>query len=165
MLFKNILMPTDFSHNSVQAYEIALDFAKKYSAKLHLLHVIEPLIYNQENSEYLNKINFDRDRLFNAEEDLERFINNYSNSDVNIYRIVLAGKPYEEILRYAKNENIDLIVIAAHGKTNLHHVVAGNVAKKILKYSKLPVVCIKTKKTSLPRENEARENLAENWVG
>jgi nucleotide-binding universal stress UspA family protein len=165
MLFKNILTPTDFSRNSADAYEFALNFAKRYSAKLHILHVLEPIMHNNEGSNYHDKINFERDRIFNAEEELERFINKFSNAHVEICRIVLQGNAHEEIIKYAKNENVDLIFIATHGKTNLYHLVAGNVTKKVLRFSETPVVCIKTNISTLPSKTGVKENHAENWVG
>jgi nucleotide-binding universal stress UspA family protein len=165
MQFTNILIPTDFSQNSANAYELALIFAKKKSARLHLLHVIEPVIYYTDNPLYPDKINHDKERYFCAEEELERFINKYSNSDADINRVVMTGKPYEEILKYVKNENIDLLIISTHGRTNLEHMVAGNVTKKVLKFSEVPVICIKTAKAPVVPESQVHENMAENWVG
>lgn len=165
MLFKNILMPTDFSCNSAEAYEFALNFAKRYSAKLHILHVLEPLTQNSESINHYDRMNFERDRIFNAEEELERFINKFSNAHVELYRIVLRGKAYEEIIKYAKSENADLIIISTHGKTNLYHSVAGNVAKKVLKFSETQVVCLKTNISTVLPKTLTQENLAENWVG
>ena len=165
MLYSNILIPTDFSLNSEQAYEFALNFAKKSSARLHLLHVIEPIKSGLQITIYPDKLNFERDRFFCAEEELERFINKYSNSEVNICRAVSAGKPYEEILKYAKDEKIDLVILSTHGKTNLDYLIAGNVTKKILRFAEVPVVCIKTGRAVILPELEVHENLAENWVG
>ena len=165
MLFKNILMPTDFSRNSAEVYEFVLNFSKRYSAKLHILHVVEPLMHDHESSNYHDRINFERDLIFNAEEELERFINKFSNAHVEICRIVLQGNAHEEIIKYAKSEKVDLIFIATHGKTNLNHLVAGNVTKKVLRFSETPVVCIKTNISTLPSETVAKENHAENWVG
>ncbi|MGE5796448.1 MAG: universal stress protein [Ignavibacteria bacterium] len=165
MLFTSILMPTDFSRNSAEAYEFALNFAKRYSAKLHILHVLEPLTQNSESINHHDRMNLERDRIFNAEEELERFINKFSNAHVEICRNILQGRVHEEIIKYAKSENIDLIIIATHGKTNLYHSVAGNVAKKVLKYSETQVVCIKTNISTLPPKTVVQENLAENWVG
>jgi hypothetical protein len=122
-------------------------------------------MYDHESSNYHDRMNFERDRIFNAEEELERFINKFSNAHVELYRIVLRGKAYEEIIKYAKSENVDLIIMAIHGRTNLYYSVAGTVAKKVLKFSETQVVCLKTNISTVPPKTLAQENLAENWVG
>lgn len=161
--FKNILVPTDFSKNSSLAYEFSLNFIKKSNTALHIMHVVEPMFHNQLNSGII-PAGFERDRILEAEEDLERFINTYSNAGIELYRIIKTGKPYEEILKYAKSSRIDMIIIATHGWTNLSHILAGNVTKKVLKLSEVPVICIKTNVYQTP-ETFQQESLAENWVG
>jgi nucleotide-binding universal stress UspA family protein len=165
MQITNILNPTDFSQNSSYAYEIALNFARQNSARLHLLNVIEVFKHNPEKINFHDKITFERDQVFCAEEELERFINKYPNREVDIQTAVVAGKPHEEIIRYAKDAKIDLIIISTHGKTNLDHLIAGNVTKKVLKFSEIPVVCIKTGKSYSVSKTKEPQNLAENWVG
>jgi len=162
--FKNLLVPTDFSKNSSLAYEFSLNFIQKSSVTLHVMHVVEPLFHTYLNSGIDDQISFDRDRVLEAEEELERFINAYSNSGIEINRIIKTGKAHEEILKYSKSSNIDLIIIATHGWTNLSHLLAGNVTKKVLKLSEVPVICIKT---NVYRGSETvhQESLAENWVG
>jgi nucleotide-binding universal stress UspA family protein len=162
--FKNVLIPTDFSKNSSLAYEFSLNFIKKSSAALHIIHVIEPLFHSYLTGGNDEQVSFDRDRVLEAEEELERFINAYSNSGIEINRIIKTGKAHEEILKYTKSSNIDLIIIATHGWTNLSHLLAGNVTKKILKFSEVPVICVKTN-VYHGSESVPQENLAENWVG
>lgn len=163
IFFKNILVPTDFSANSYCAYEFSLSLAKSNSAKLHILHIVEPLFYNQEYSSYTDELSFERDRIYEAEEELERFINKYSNAGIEIERGLRTGKPHEEIISYSKDNGIDLIIISAHGWKNLH-VVTGSVTKMVLRFSKVPVICIKPAVTSLI-ENFAPGNIVENWIG
>jgi len=163
MLFKNILVPTDFSANSEQSYEFSLALAKTNSARLHILHIVEPLFYDQEYSSYTDKFSFERDRTFEAEEELERFINKYSNAEVEIERVLRTGKPHEEIVNYSKDNGIDLIVISAHGWKNLH-VVTGSVTKMVLRFSEVPVICIKAGIPSVV-ENFTHRNIVENWIG
>jgi nucleotide-binding universal stress UspA family protein len=163
MLFKNILVPTDFSDNSAKAYEFSLCLAKTNAAKLHLLHIVEPLYYNQEFSSYIDEFSFDRDRIFEAEEELERFINKYSNAEIEIERSIRAGKAHEEIIKYSRDNGIDLIIISTHGLKNLQ-TVTGSVTKKVLSFSRVPVICIKSNILSII-ENYKYANIVENWVG
>jgi universal stress protein A len=163
MHFKNILVPTDFSDNSAKAYEFSLSLAKTNTAKLHLLHIVEPLFYNQEFSSYSDEFSFDRDRTFEAEEELERFINKFSNVGIEIERAIKAGKAHEEIINYSKDNGADLIIISTHGRKNMH-TVTGSVTKKILSFARVPVICIKANIPSVI-ENYKFMNIVENWVG
>ncbi|HVO74213.1 MAG TPA: universal stress protein [Ignavibacteriaceae bacterium] len=163
MNFKNILVPTDFSDNSVKAYEFSLSLARINSSRLHILHIVEPLYYNQEFSSYTDKNSFDRDRTFEAEEELERFINKYSNAEIEIERAIRSGKAHEEIINYSKENETDLIVISTHGWKNLH-TVTGSVTKKVLNFSKVPVLCIKANVAPVG-ESYKYANIVENWVG
>ncbi|MGE5846197.1 MAG: universal stress protein [Ignavibacteria bacterium] len=163
MHFKNILVPTDFSDNSAKAYEFSLSLAKANAAKLHLLHIVEPLYYNKEFSSYIDEFSFDRDRTFEAEEELERFINKYSNAGIEIERAIKAGKAHEEIINYSKDNEADLIIISTHGWKNLH-AVTGSVTKKVLSFARVPVICVKANIPSVI-ENYKYVNIVENWVG
>ncbi|HVO74402.1 MAG TPA: universal stress protein [Ignavibacteriaceae bacterium] len=160
--FKNILIPTDFSKNSALAYEFSLNFIKKKLSVLHVLHVLESSVHSLLNEgDYILRI--ERERILNAEEEMERFINKYSNAEIEIKRIIRTGKACEEIIKYVKESSIDIIIIATHGWTNLSHLLAGNVTKKVLKFSTVPVICVKT--NVHPRLDIPEESLAENWVG
>ena len=57
---------------------------------------------------------------------------------------MLRGKPHFEIIRYAKENKIDLIVMASHGLTGLEHVLFGSTAERVLRGSPCNVLVIKT---------------------
>ena len=60
--------------------------------------------------------------------------------------IILFGVPFVEIIKTAKDKNIDLIVIGTHGRTGLAHMLIGSVAEKIVRKAPCPVLTIKIKK-------------------
>lgn len=53
------------------------------------------------------------------------------------------GVPHEQILRFAREKNIDLIVIATHGRTGLNHILMGSIAETIVRLSPVPVLTVK----------------------
>ncbi|MBT3878805.1 MAG: universal stress protein [Candidatus Scalindua sp.] len=59
--------------------------------------------------------------------------------------IILFGVPFVEIIKTAKDKNIDLIVIGTHGRTGLAHMLIGSVAEKIVRKAPCPVLTIKIK--------------------
>ncbi|HUX92734.1 MAG TPA: universal stress protein [Ignavibacteriaceae bacterium] len=163
--YKNILVPTDFSVNSVQALEFGHMLAKQNHSVLHVLHIIES-VYNQDQSlDDFNKKRFEEARYLDAEEELRRFINKVSSKGVDIIEILAPGKPYEQILNYSRKNHVDLIVIASHGWTGLSNLVTGNVCNKVLRFSEIPTICIKANASLLQDVRANRNTFAENWVG
>ena len=163
--FKNILVPTDFSANSLQALEFGHTLAQQKQSILHVLHIIEP-VYNQNSLlDNFDEKQFQKSRILDAEEELRRFVNKISCQGVEIIEALHPGIPDEQILRYSKKNDIDLIIIASHGWTGLSHLITGNVANKVLRYSEVPTICIKAN-IPLQKENRSlRNTFAENWVG
>jgi universal stress protein A len=141
---KNILLPTDFSNLSLTAASYAIDLASQYGAKVHLLNVIEkkpPILA-------IRAIDISQEKIMKsiedaAKESLEKALNKISkNNKVEIKTILLKGNDYEEIVNYSQMQNIDVIVIATHGRTGLLHTLMGSVAEKVIRYAKCPVLVI-----------------------
>lgn len=139
---RRILVPTDFSEISAQAFTYAEELARQYSAEIHLLHVLEknpPILlirtFDMTNESAAQKIENDAKNL------LSEFRNRFSK-DLNVKEVLLHGNDFEEIVEYAELNDIDLIVIATHGRTGVLHTLLGSVAEKVIRYSKVPVLVI-----------------------
>jgi nucleotide-binding universal stress UspA family protein len=63
--------------------------------------------------------------------------------EADIITNVLVGPPHVLIVRYARDNEIDLIVLATHGRTGLSHVLIGSVAEKVVQMAPCPVLTIK----------------------
>jgi nucleotide-binding universal stress UspA family protein len=164
--FTNILVPTDFSDNSLPALEFAQNLAKFSKAVLHVIHIVEPILNTEKLWSGDNKEGFEKTRELNAEEDLRRFINKISPNGIRIIEVLKSGRPHEQILNYASKNQIDLIVIASHGWTGLSHILAGNVTNKVFRYSEIPTICVKSTNLIFQKDDlTARGDFAENWVG
>jgi nucleotide-binding universal stress UspA family protein len=61
----------------------------------------------------------------------------------DIDSVLLSGNPYAEIIKLAKKEEVDLIVMATHGRTAIEHLLMGSVAEKVLRKSPCPVLTVK----------------------
>lgn len=160
---KNILVPIDFSTSSYQVFELGHCLAQKNGAQLHVIHVIDPVYYHEQpktsDREFIRKI-----RIENAQEELRKFKFELPYSDVNITEVLVEGVPHKEILNYAKHNDIDIIVIASHGWTNLPHMLMGNIADKIMRQSDIPVICVKSN-TPVVRKREIKKlSVAESLV-
>ena len=139
---KNILLPTDFSKISLTAAEYAVELAKEYKAKLHLLNVLEktpPILairsLDLSREKIIESIDADaKSQLTECTKKVKKF------GDVEIISVIRKGVDYEEIIKYSKEKKIDIIVIATHGRTGILHTLLGSVAEKVIRYSKIPVL-------------------------
>lgn len=145
---RKILAPTDFSDDADRAFHVALSIAATYQARVFLLHVLN-VVVQQCVSDYCVDRNI-VDRVLNesivfANEKLKEIISkNQGMGNVKVIPDVLRGQPYEEILKEASEREIDLIVIAPHGKTGLKRFFIGGVAEKVMGEAKCPVLLIRS---------------------
>jgi len=146
---KNILVPTDCSEVSNDAVKYAIKFAKQCDARLTLLLVTvsEPITilndYGYFSPELHQKLITESDKR--AKSDLEEFWKNVADDKIKITLVNSKGDPFTEIVRYAAEADIDLIIMGTHGRTGLKHVFMGSVAEKVVRYSPQPVLTIKHK--------------------
>jgi nucleotide-binding universal stress UspA family protein len=142
-VIRNILVTTDFSDFSTSAVEYAASFALLYGAKIHLIHVIEPgSVVGVRNIE-LNASTLDAELEANAQEEMRKFVYWKLKNNTNLEQVILRGDPHKEIVKYAQEHDIDLIVIATHGRSGLAHILMGSVAEKIIRLSPMPVLAVK----------------------
>jgi len=144
---KKILYPTDFSEYSLVALPYAVSIAKQNDAGLYCLHVVEMLQEEYLTSEYMFPLNVPHvpeDKVLGtAKARMERFvIENLSEID-KVTSKVLIGTPFVEIIRYARDQSIDLIVIGTHGHSALAAMLLGTVAEKVVRKAPCPVLTVK----------------------
>ena len=107
---KNILVPIDFSTSSYQVFEIGHCMAKHNCANLHLVHVIDPVYYSEQEPEIGDREFIQKIRFENAKEELRKFKFEVPHSEVEITDVLIEGIPHKEILNYTRQNDIDLIV-------------------------------------------------------
>jgi nucleotide-binding universal stress UspA family protein len=142
-----ILVPTDFSEYSDRALEQALNIARQCKAKVFLLHVLHGFLYNTDQDfvfpeEVAEQI--EDDRLACAKERLPDQLGRFPQAkEVEVGTNIRQGIPYEEILQEAKEQGMDLIVIASLGQSGNAQYLIGSVARNVLKGAKCPVLLTK----------------------
>lgn len=143
---KNILVPTDFSKGSVLTLDHAVEIVKAIKAELHIVHVIEPMIFFSDvvNTKYgLKELPNELELL--AQKDIEKISKNLIDRDVTFSTAILHGKASEEILEYADKNHIDMICIATHGQGNIENLLFGSTAEKVLRKALCPVLSVRVK--------------------
>jgi nucleotide-binding universal stress UspA family protein len=138
--FKRILVTTDFSDISLAAMEYATPVSLTGDVEIYMINVVEPVALGD-----LHFANPDlvKELELNALRELKNFIESKLPGQGGIIPIVRIGDPAEEIDRFAEEQQIDLIIIASHGRSGLAHMVMGSVAIKIVRRSNIPVLTIK----------------------
>jgi nucleotide-binding universal stress UspA family protein len=142
---KKILVPCDFSKPAINAFKFALDIAAKANGSVHLLHAIElPVLHD---TMLMPVLNFEQELLKElkekAENDFENLLEKHALKGVDVLTKVFFGAPSKEILKYAKEKSIDLIVMGSHGATGLREIFVGSNAEKIVRNADVPVLVTK----------------------
>lgn len=142
---KRILVPTDFSKYSQSALTYAAAFAEKFNAELYLLHVVQDLaLYVPDMIGVAPPATPSVDQLSNAAlEALQRVIQSSHLDRFTVHTAVREGTPFAEVIRFAKETDIDLIVMGTHGHTGLAHMLLGSVTEKVVRKSPCPVLTVR----------------------
>ena len=144
---KKIVLTTDLSDHSLAALDYASTLSLLYGARLYLLHVEDvgpPPMYTTHLPDFSGE-QFNRQVTERAWKELDRFATEKINPDLKANLAIRVGNPVDEINRFAKEEGIDIIIMATHGRTGLKHVLTGSVAEKVVRTSPIPVLTVKPK--------------------
>jgi len=145
--FANILLPTDFSEMSIPSLTYARDLAAVFDAQLHCLHVVD------DAYQYWSAIGPESLPIGPPPEELlqlgrtrmEKFCTEHlSGLKKPAITDVTYGRPFAEIIAYARDHSIDLIVMATHGHGAIAHMLLGSTTEKVVRKSPCPVLTIRT---------------------
>jgi nucleotide-binding universal stress UspA family protein len=143
---RRILVPTDFSKHSDNALRYACAFAEKFGAELILLHVVQDLAwFVPEALLAAGPLPAAPVEEFAAAARiaLQRVVAGLNLPGVAVRPEVVEGVPFDGILRFAKEHEVDLIVMGTHGHTGLAHLLMGSVAEKVVRKAPCPVLTVR----------------------
>lgn len=143
MKLERILLPTDFSELSERAADIACSLAQANAATVHVIHVGRPVEIALEVPE----IGILRRKVPPDEAVIKKRLDEFAQKQlgdfgVSVRTVVASGKPADAIVRYAREERIDRIIIATHATGLLRRVFHGSVGKSVLEQAPCPVVMV-----------------------
>jgi universal stress protein A len=152
MNIQSILFPTDFSHYNDAALEYASTLAAEAGATLHIVHVHDVRDFSATMGEasYLYASNWQKE-LEDARQRLAMILPTRQN--VWYEHHCLTGPADEEIVALAADKQIDLIVMASHGRTGLSRLLIGSTAEGVMRKASCPVLIVKqpvTKRDNSP---------------
>ena len=141
-MYKKILVPLDGSELSESVMEHVVAIAKNCRVpQVVLLRVREPL--DEDVRKTLDvKIANELDKAYRDEVDvyLKKIAADLKAKGVTAKTEVLAGNPAEEIIDYAEDSDIDLIIMSTHGRSGVSRWVFGSVADRVIRHTKKPVL-------------------------
>jgi nucleotide-binding universal stress UspA family protein len=142
-----ILYPTDFSEYSMAALPYAVDLTLQNKAMLYCLHVVEMPQEEYLMDEYMVPLkvpHVPEDKILRtARARLERFVSENISEIDKVTSRVLIGTPFVEIIRYARELSIDLIVMGTHGHSALAAMLLGSVAEKVVRKAPCPILLVR----------------------
>jgi nucleotide-binding universal stress UspA family protein len=138
---RKIIVPSDFTVFSDHALEYAVVIAKRFRASLLIMHVIEPFTYSV--TDMMQVVDHYVPLKTIAQPMLENLQNRASKVGVKSSNFVTKGTPYLEIIKKARKEGADLIVMGTHGRTGAKHLLMGSVAERVVRMAPCPVLTLK----------------------
>ena len=142
---KRIVAPTDFSRHSELSLEAAVELAGKFSAELHVLHIVVPQIYQSEMPEMRRPPVEDltQDMLAAARRRMDQW-RQAAPKGLGLKTHVIESTRKEDtaICDFAEKQDADLIVIGSHGHTGLMHLLLGSTAEQVVRHARCPVLVV-----------------------
>jgi nucleotide-binding universal stress UspA family protein len=141
--WKTICCPIDFSDASRAAMEVAADLAARTGASLTLLHAYPVPGYTFPDGSVVASARM----LQELADQSSRHLGEWKSQaevlgarSVNAETVV--GEPATEIVAWARERNVDLLVLGTHGRTGLEHALMGSVAEKVVRRARCPVLTV-----------------------
>lgn len=136
--FSRILLPTDFSSPSEKAASYALQLARRDKAMLQVVHVVN---VNSDISAFFVTSGLES-MVEEAEKNLKKTIAKALKGYKNIKTAVLTGVPHQQILRFARKNKSDLVIIGSHGKGSVDRFLVGSNTERVLRKAGCPVLVV-----------------------
>jgi nucleotide-binding universal stress UspA family protein len=141
---KKILVPTDFSDAARHAMSYGVSFAKEYDAGLVLLHVVENLTVGYASDLFpVPMAEVFQEISGYAKAELAKLAAEAREKGVKVEEQVVQGKPSAEIIRFAAENSVDMIVLGTHGKGMLDQALFGSTTERVVRRAPCPVLTVR----------------------
>jgi nucleotide-binding universal stress UspA family protein len=150
---KKILCPTDFSEPALEALKVASELAQHFSAVLLVVNIVPPVpvptrpiagatLAEPGLSPAFDVTSYLMELTNAAKEELQTLVNDHIPQGISVQLFLSSGQPDLEIIKIAKEEKADLIVIATHGQRGWRRFLFGSVAEKVVRLAEGPVLVV-----------------------
>ncbi len=146
LTFQQVLFPTDFSELSNAALAYARLIAGTFGAQLHCLHVVDDAYqyWSAMGPESIPVGPPPEDLLELGRTRMEKFhTEKLGEMEQRVVTQVTLGRPFAEIIAYAREHKVDLIIMGTHGRGAIAHMLLGSTTEKVVRKSPCPVLTIR----------------------
>lgn len=149
---RNILHPTDLSENSQPALAMSCEWAQRFGAELHLLHVVDGITnpYPYLGPPFNEAAAWETMIRHRANTALKEWPLPKGYSALKVVRLIRTGSPVLNIVDYAQEIGSDLIVMGTHGRTGFSHLFLGSVAENVVRRATCSVLTVRPDVESKP---------------
>ena len=156
-----VLVPLDFSDCSIQALPVALNFAKQFNGEITLLAVIpddhNPLEYGE--SEFIKSQERCREQFQNKLFELA----NEKLHGIHYHVVVRTGRVVEEIVRCAKELDLNLIIISTRGCSGIQNAELGSTTERVVRHATCPVLVVRPQNLNSRRQSDGKLSSTESF--
>lgn len=139
-MYDRVLLPTDGSAPAARATPHAISHAAQYDADLHVIFVIE----QTESAAIVGQEEAAREAIeAEGESAIETIREEAADAGVHVEGVIREGDPHQEILGYAEEESVDLVVMSTHGRSGVGRVIVGSVTERVLRNGDVPVLAVR----------------------
>ncbi|QCJ48069.1 universal stress protein [Haloprofundus sp. MHR1] len=139
-MYDRILLPTDGSEAAEAAAPDAFELAETYGAEIHVLYVVD--------TRTLATVDLGAERVLTMLEEegdaaVERLRSRAEDAGLDVVTAVESGSPASIIVDYSEDHDVDLVVMATHGRRGLDRYLLGSVAERVVRGSDAPVLTVR----------------------
>lgn len=138
--YKNIVVATDGTEFVKKAISFALDIAEMSGAKVHGIYVTDITAISPTSTEW---VLVSENLKMESESALSYIRERAMERNIEVELVNTEGNPANEVLKYAKNVNADMIIVGATGKKTVERILLGSVSEKIVRHSEIPVLVVR----------------------
>ncbi len=140
---KRILVPVDFSGCSRQGLQYAIGVANEFGAKIILLHAMYlGYIYSSEGTALYDVRTLQEAARENAQQQMRELVRSVNFGRAKFETVFTEGSPVLDICDFAKDHDVDLIMISTHGQTGWKHMLMGSTAEHVVRHAPCPVLVV-----------------------
>ncbi|GAB3203299.1 nucleotide-binding universal stress UspA family protein [Pontibacter aydingkolensis] len=149
-MIKRILVPTDFSEQARNAFEVAIAIARRTGAGIKVMHAVEvpygsgfsatgDLTMQTDSMEHVYVLQL----LEKTKADMARLVNSVDHAGVDVVQQVDVNRPINQIKRTIKEDGVDLVVMGSKGSSGLDEFLIGSNTEKVVRTASCPVLTVK----------------------
>jgi nucleotide-binding universal stress UspA family protein len=146
MKIETLLLPTDFSECAEHALPYAAWLAHLTGARVICLHVIEPVVPVTGYTGLIESApltDLSEQLEESAARELPKIAEREEFAGLETEEMIVHGEAATEIVRVAKERQVDMIVISSHGRTGLGRIIFGSTAESVARHAPCPVLIVK----------------------